>query len=457
MADQMGLLARYESNFPLIVMIRLVLESFVDSEFDRVFEEERSRQYQREVLFSDMGKIVSDVVLRLSPSPFHAFNQHKEALQVSSTAFYNKLNRIETSTTEAIVANCAQKAFEFQSALNFQPWQWLDGYRCRVVDGNHLRASEGRITELRNHWSSGLPGTAVALLDLQSFLIDEVFLIEDGHAQERTVLSDVLKTIQSKDLILGDRQYCTINFLRGIASQNACFVIRQHGTLKGELIGKRIKIGRTDSGVVYEQSIVIGKSNKDLGQTLRRVTIELDKPTEEGETEVHILTNLPSADADAIRVAELYRGRWQIEQVFYCITQTFRCEVKSLGYPKAALFVFCMAIIAYNAWQVILAALATAQGENVSEVLSHKSMSQEIVSHFNGFLFAVPDEIWKSKQPTSMPQKAKWLMKLAGQFNLAKHTKSIRGPKRPPPEKSAYKNGAHLSTFKLLQKRNERC
>jgi hypothetical protein len=457
MAGQASILERYEAKFPLVVMIRLVLEGLIDSEFDRVFEKERSRQYHREVLFSDMGKIVSDVVLRLAPSPFHAFNQHKEALQVSATAFYNKLNRIETLTTEAIVATCAEKAREFQLALNYQPWQWLKGYRCRVVDGNHLRASESRIAELRSHWSSGLPGTTVALLDLQTFLIDRIFLIEDGHAQERTVLGDVINAIQPNDVIIGDRQYCVTNFLQNIAGQGACFAIRQHGALKGELIGKCKKIGRTDTGVVYEQPMVIGKTSQDSGMKLRRITVELDEPTEEGETEVHVLSNLPLADVDAIGIAELYRARWQIEQVFYCITQTFCCEVKSLGYPKAALFVFSMAIIAYNTWQVILAALATAHGENISEVISHKSMSQEIVSHFSGFLFTVPDEIWRAQRPTSMSQKARWLTKLARQFNLSKHTKRVRGPKLPQPQKSEYKNGAHLSTYKLLKKRQERC
>jgi hypothetical protein len=120
-----------------------VLETFIDSKFDRVFEEERSRQYQRELLFSDMGSAIADVVLKLSPSPFHAFKQHKEELNVSSTAFYNKLNRIETSTTEALVANCAQNARAFQEALNFQPWQWLIGYRCRVGLAN-IREHEHR-------------------------------------------------------------------------------------------------------------------------------------------------------------------------------------------------------------------------------------------------------------------------------------------------------------------------
>jgi hypothetical protein len=37
------------------------------------------------------------------------------------------------------------------------------------------------------------------------------------------------------------------------------------------------------------------------GQTMmvRRITVELDKPTRDGEAEVHILTNLPAEVADA--------------------------------------------------------------------------------------------------------------------------------------------------------------
>ena len=48
----------------------------------------------------------------------------------------------------------------------------------------------------------------------------------------------------------------------------------------------------------------------------RRVTVELDAPTRDGDTEVHILTNLPAAVASAARVAELYRRRWTIEAAF---------------------------------------------------------------------------------------------------------------------------------------------
>jgi len=49
----------------------------------------------------------------------------------------------------------------------------------------------------------------------------------------------------------------------------------------------------------------------DAGNTLRlrRVTLLLDEPTQDGEREVVLLTNLPKRDADARAVAQLDRKR----------------------------------------------------------------------------------------------------------------------------------------------------
>ena len=40
---------------------------------------------------------------------------------------------------------------------------------------------------------------------------------------------------------------------------------------------------------------------------VRRITVELDKPTRDDDHSIHILTNLPEAVANAVEVAELYR------------------------------------------------------------------------------------------------------------------------------------------------------
>jgi IS4 transposase len=55
-----------------------------------------------------------------------------------------------------------------------------------------------------------------------------------------------------------------------------------------------------------------------------------------------VLTNLPSK-VSAVRVADLYRQSWTLEQAFNELTTHLRCELNTLVYPKAALFAFWVA------------------------------------------------------------------------------------------------------------------
>jgi hypothetical protein len=48
----------------------------------------------------------------------------------------------------------------------------------------------------------------------------------------------------------------------------------------------------------------------------------------------------------------------------------FHSEIYTLGYPKAALFGFCLALVAYNMLAVVLAALRSVQGETMDQELS---------------------------------------------------------------------------------------
>ncbi len=55
------------------------------------------------------------------------------------------------------------------------------------------------------------------------------------------------------------------------------------------------------------------------------------------QREIHLHTNLP-ANVTAKKIAGLYRKRWTLEQAFNELTTHLRCELNTLGYPKAALF-----------------------------------------------------------------------------------------------------------------------
>ena len=66
--------------------------------------------------------------------------------------------------------------------------------------------------------------------------------------------------------------------------------------------------------------------------------------------------------ADAVKVSEFYLERGTVEKMFQVVTDVFSCELKSLGYPRAALFVFSRAVVAFNLLSTVKAALKAVHG-----------------------------------------------------------------------------------------------
>jgi hypothetical protein len=440
---------------PICVMARGILENLFDPErLDALFEQTAKVQYTRTLMFSTVVDLMGQVVLGVQPSIHAAYQAQAEKLGVSDQAVYDKLNHIELNVSAELVRDSARQAAAVIRALRAPVPALLKGYRTKILDGNHLSASEHRIKELRGTWAAPLPGKILVVLDQELMLAGDVFLCEDGHAQERSLLGEVLPGVQPGDLWIADRNFCTIDFLLGIDGRGGCFLIRQHGQLQGELIGTPKYKGKTKTGKVYEQALRIRDAQ---GETLalRRITVRLKTPTRDGDTEIHLLANLPVRAASALKVADLYAKRWTIETMFQELTQTLSCEVNALGYPKAALFGFCLALVAYHAVSVIKAALRAAHGrETVEQKISGYYLSLEITQTYDGMMIAIPDPNWKMFVGLAPKEMAQVLRTLAAKADLRRYQKHPRGPKKPPPEKSKYKNGGHVSTAKLIAMRD---
>jgi hypothetical protein len=225
-------------------------------------------------------------------------------------------------------------------------------------------------------------------------------------------------------------------------------LIRQHGTLKGRLRGERRFVGESSTGRVYEQAIEL--THEGRTRTERRITIELREPTRDGDMVVHVLTNLPAA-VSAIVCAELYRKRWTIETLFYEVTQTMACEIKTLCYPPAALFVFCLALAAANAVAVLKGAMRATHGDDHADEMSAYYMALEIKQVNDGMMIALPADQWTTFRTMSVAEFAAQLKAIASHIDLDLYRKSKRGPKKPPRPKDQYKNGGHVSTYKALK------
>jgi hypothetical protein len=370
---------------------------------------------------------------------------------VSTTALYNKLDRVETGVSAALVRDSAELAEPVVKALRASHPRWLPGYRIKVLDGNHLSSTEHRLKALRATWAAPLPGQALVVLDQQRMLITDVVLSEDGHAQERSLIAQVLQHVEADDLWIEDRNFCTLGLMFGMARRGAAFVVRQHGQLQGELLGRAKRTGTTRSGPVYEQAMRVRDPHSDETMQIRRITIQLKVPTRDGDTELHILSNVPSGRASAAQLARLYGKRWSIETAFFEITTTLSCEINTLGYPKAALFTFCLALLAYNAVSLIKAALRGEHGrKTVNDAVSSYYLSLEIGRTYDGMMIAIPAPHWALFRELSAQEFANALRELASSVHLSRYQKHPRGPKKKPPERTAYQNGKHVSTAKLL-------
>jgi Transposase DDE domain len=285
-------------------------------------------------------------------------------------------------------------------------------------------------------------------------VITDVGLSEDGHAQERSLLAQVLQHVRADQLWIEDRNFCTLGLLFGMARRGAAFVVRQHGQWQGELLGRPTRKGTTRSGPVYEQSMRV--RDPDSGETMRvrRITLTLKEPTRDGATEIHILSNVPVPWASAPQLARLYGKRWSIETACFEITTTLSCEINTLGYPKAALFTLCLALLAYNAVSLIKAALRSAHGrQKVHDEVSSYYLSLEIGRTYDGMMMAIPAPHGVLFRVCSAQEFATMLRELASSVNLSRYRKHPRGPKKKPPERTAYQNGKHISTAKLLAQR----
>lgn len=443
---------RFARGTPVTVMFRALLENtFSDPAIDALFARTATQQRSGELPFSTVVNLLSLTVCGVRKSVNAAYVAARERVRVSVKSVYNKLNGVETIVSRELVRHTAKQLGEVVRATPVAGPTPFPGYRVKILDGNHLPATEHRLVVLRTTRSGPLPGHALCVLEPAQMLITDVFPCEDGHAQERQLLPSVLETVAAKDLWIADRNFCTTEFLFGIHQRRGAFLIRQHaGTLHYELLKRRKVVGNSATGTIYEQEMRLTHPD---GRTLkiRRITVVLNEPTANGDTEIHILTNLPKRFSGLV-VAEAYRGRWTLENAFQELEQALESEIQTLAYPKAALLAFCLAVVTYNLMSVVKTSLAKVHGAVLPrQQMSGYYLAEEISAAYHGMMVALPPQVWQRKFGGLTPrQMATFLERLAVHVRPEQFRKTKRGPKKPRPKRTSGKRKHHVSTARLL-------
>lgn len=445
---------RFVKKSPFAVLVRSVLQRLLPCEqLNKLFDKAADKQYQRTLFFSHLMTLMMEVVLKSSPSVNHSYKLHQDETPVSVTSVYNKLNGLEPNISRELVKYSVQQFQPTLDILHKNTKPALDGLEIRLIDGNHFSGTQHRLIGTRNHQAAPLPGQALAILDPRLRMIVDVIPNEDGHAQERSMFDQVAELVKENELWIADRNFATLELMFDVASVGF-FLMRQHGSLTTWITQTKEKyVGKTVTGKVYEQRILLTHPKTGGTMKVRRIRLALFQPTEDGDTDIYLLTNLTRKQANSKKCCELYRTRWGIEEAFLEWTTCLSCEIETLAYPRAAIFAFCLACMLYNAVSLVKGALSYVHGEEAVENLSWYYVYTQTHQVWTGMEIALPYEHWDDLVGAMSHEAfASYLIDLSRKIEIEKYQKSVRGPKKTVKKKYDAKVN-HVSTFKILQER----
>jgi IS4 transposase len=446
------LIERFAREAPVATMVRGLMSNILSAkQLNALFRESARRQYESEVLFSSVVELLGLVVTKAQRSLHAAYQTRREELNVSVKALYEKVASTELSVTRELVRRTAERMGEVLAALEPDRPEHLAGYELRILDGSHLAASEHRLKVTRRVRGGPLPGQALVVLDPRRALVVDLIPTDDGHAQERSLLPELVETLEAGQLWIADRNFCTVLWLHEVALNRSCFIVRHHAGMTVESTGPRQRVGRCETGELFEEPAVVCDA---FGNALavRRVVLMLDERSAGGDRTIVLLTNLP-ADVAAEVVAQEYRNRWTIEQAFGELTLSLRGEIDSLGYPRAALLGYAIALVTYNLLSVVKGALRAVHGvERVTRDVSFYYLADEVSGTWRGLQIAIPPRAWHRRFASlHAAELADELRAMARHAQLRRYQKHPRGPKKPPPKRRG--TSPHVSTARLLKKR----
>jgi Transposase DDE domain len=439
---------------PLTVMVRGVLEwACPRSFFEEIFDREcRPAQWNRKLTISAIAWLMLAVVSGVRRSVFAAFqaDQATDAPTITATAsaLYAKYGRIDPRYTAAVVRESGRRMSELMRAAGVrEPFGW-EGYRVIVLDGTDLGGTEHRLKVLRGIKAAGLPGRFVAAYELATGVVIDAAASEDAYTSERELVRAILAVAVLNNLFVADRHFCTTEILFSIIEKRASFVIRQHENLRWRPLKGAKSVGRVDTGEVWEQPIEVEDTTTGECRRMRRIILKLDTPTDEGDMEIALLSNLKRVSA--LRICELYRDRWTIERHFSLVKTVLHGEVESLGRPRAALFAMGMAMVAANALAVVKQALRVEHGDEEFAKLSGYYMADEVAANFRAVDVLVAESEWEELEATPAETFWDWCCGVASRIRMRGLHKHARGPKKPAAPRASGKDRHHYSTYRLL-------
>lgn len=450
------LIGRLAVKAPAATMFRaLFVRIFSDEAMDRVFATHRERQVESPLMFSYLVNLLVPVVSGNSRS-LNASHQTAQS-RYSRQAVYDKLKGVEPRVSEGLLRTTVEQLSALRKSTRTQHRDVIRGYHTFVIDGKTYNATEHRLKECQTDARAPLPGRAVTLLDTRNELFVDIECDANAHRCERKIVEPLLDRITAGSLYLADRNFSDGVLLARFFAAGSFFIVRQHGACPSwrRIRGEKRRACGVDSqqGRVWEEKVEV-QLEDGTWRKVRRITLRLKKATRNGDTEIHLLSNLPMS-VSSRKIADAYRQRWTIETCLGHLSQALNAEIRTLCYPGAAGLCFCLALVLFNIMSTLKGLLFKhGQPSDRYEIvdLSYYYLADEISRCHTGISMFIEDQHWEVFGRMKQSQFVRFLKQTASNAHLAKNRKHIRGPKKPPPPRR-FNGTRHVAIQKLIEAR----
>jgi len=420
---------------------------------DRLYEEHRGRCYTDELTFPAFVGLLRDCLLMHGGSGHKGVVEAEKAgtMPVAQSSFYRKLSRMPVEVSEAMLRECTLRLHELvpPSQQRVLP-SCVDGFEVYNGDGKKLKKAAKRLKACRGYGGKLLAAKVLVAMNARSGLAVAMSSALDGEANDVPLVPGLLPQARAcgdKPILwVVDRQFGDLKTVRKLTGRRDHFLARIRSGPRFTADPSRPCTSGTDKKgrrYVDECGWLGGAANKDR-LYVRRITLDLD----DGEQLV-LISDLTDADAFAAEdLLEIYRGRWNIEELFQQVSEVFELRRLIGCTPQAGIFQAAFCLLMYNLVQTIRAYAARDGGVKRQEVSTHNlfyDVKRELICWT--YLEAPLTRSPVRDAPSMRRHLGRLLAGVWCETWLKAADKKPR--KKKPPERALH--GGHTSVWRLLQ------
>jgi hypothetical protein len=431
-----------------------------DDHLDEIFKRHSGQSREKVITFRDFVSLIGDALLVNHGSGNQAFQRaiEDETLKASVQAAYGKLRRTPISLSTGFLAMTTQRLLEvFPENVPSHLPKCLNDFEVLNVDGKKLKHIPHRLLPTRKLRGALFGGKVLVAYCQRTGLTRAMAAVLDGETSDAPLVPSLLEQLRAAGtpprLFVEDRAFCDL-MQPNLLQDNEYFLIRYHCKVSFHHdYQQRVRRGRDAEDRKYKEEWGwLGKANDPRRVRVRRITVY--RP---GKESVIVVTNLLDADKfPAADLLEVYRHRWDIEQLFQRTTDVYGLRELIGSSPQATIFQAAYCFLLSNLTMTLRAYAAQSQGMKPQEVSCyqvHYDLRQELIAWTKLLDKETTEELFGG--PLT-PSRLRSHLKRCVSRAWSDRWRKAPSTRHTPVEDKTYIRGGHTSVQRLLLKAKDK-